>query len=138
MPDTIVLPRSLVTRLLHQAQSRPDYEVCGLIGARDGKPVSVYPVANVATDPERHFEMDPAGQIQAMKTMRQRGETLFAIYHSHPHAPPFPSREDIQSVSYPEALSLIISLNTKGVLEIRGFRLEGRRPEEVELVMEEA
>ncbi|BCX80559.1 [CysO sulfur-carrier protein]-S-L-cysteine hydrolase [Methylomarinovum caldicuralii] len=138
MPDTIVLPRSLVTRLLHQAQSRPDYEVCGLIGARDGKPVNVYPVANVAADPGRHFEMDPAGQIRAMKTMRQRGETLFAIYHSHPHAPPFPSSEDLEAVSYPEALSLIISLNTKGVLEIRGFRLEGRQPEEVELVMEEA
>ena len=138
MPDTIVLPRSLVTRLLHQAQSRPDYEVCGLIGARNGKPVSVYPVANVAPDPARHFEMDPKGQIQAMKAMRERGETLLAIYHSHPSAPPFPSAEDLEAVSYPEALSLIISLNTKGVLEIRGFHLDGRQPEEVELVMEEA
>lgn len=137
MAETIILSRSLVTRLLHQAQTRPDYEVCGLIGANDDRPSSLYPIANVAKNPRLHFRMDPKGQIEAMKTMRQRGETLFAIYHSHPKAPPFPSQEDLEWVAYPEALTLIISLSTKGVLEMRGFRLEGRHPQEVILVMEE-
>ncbi len=137
MTETIVLPRFLVTRLLHQAQTRPDHEVCGLIGARGDKPSSLYPIANVAENPRLHFHMDPKGQIKAMKTMRRRGETLFAVYHSHPQAPPFPSREDLEWVAYPEALALIISLNTKGVLELRGFRLEGRHPREIVLVMEE-
>ncbi|GAB6068775.1 hypothetical protein JCM13664_20960 [Methylothermus subterraneus] len=137
MPESVVLPRALVIALLHQAQSRPECEVCGLIGARGGVPVSLYPVANVAAEPKRHFHLDPQGQIEAMRTMRERGETLFAVYHSHPSAPPFPSDEDIEAVAYPEALTLIVSLSTKGTLQMRGFRLDGRIPEEVVLEVEE-
>jgi proteasome lid subunit RPN8/RPN11 len=65
--------------------------------------------------------------------MRERGEELFGIYHSHPKTPPLPSKSDLAQAAYPEALYLIISLNTKGVLEMRGFRLQGNRYEEVEL-----
>ncbi len=133
----IILPRTLVNKLLHQAQILEDYEVCGLIGAGHDVPRSVYPVTNVAPDPRRHFLMDPKEQIQAMKAMRKRGETLFSIYHSHPTAPALPSREDMEQVAYPEALTLIISLKTKGVLELRAFRLEGNRPEEIPVEMEE-
>ncbi len=136
MAERIVLPRTLVIELLHQAQALPEFEVCGLIGARDEVPVSVYPVANVAADPRRHFQLDPKGQIEAMRTMRARQETLFAIYHSHPSAPPFPSREDLEAAAYPEALTLIISLATKGTLQMRGFRLYGPVPQEVALAIE--
>ncbi len=133
----IILPRFLVNKLLHQAQILRDYEVCGLIGAVSDVPQSVYPISNVAPDPRRHFLMDPREQIQAMKTMRRRGETLFSIYHSHPSAPALPSREDLEQVAYPEALTLIISLKTKGVLELRAFRLDGNRPEEIAVEMDE-
>ncbi|GAB4363651.1 MAG: CysO-cysteine peptidase [Methylohalobius crimeensis] len=136
-PQPVLLPRSLVNQLLHQAQSRPDFEVCGLVGAHQGHPTHVYPVTNAATDPRRHFRMDPQGQIEAMKSLRERNETLFAIYHSHPHTDAFPSDEDLEWAAYPEALYLIISLNTKGVLEMRGFRLVDSRIEEIPLAMEE-
>jgi proteasome lid subunit RPN8/RPN11 len=55
--------------------------------------------------------------------MREQGEELFGIYHSHPHSPAEPSDTDLRQAGYPEALYLIVSLNTKGVLEMRGFRL---------------
>ncbi len=133
----IILPRHIVNQLLHQAQTHPDYEVCGLIGAKDDVPVSVYPVGNIAEDPKDHFRMDPEGQIAAMKTMRERGEALFAIYHSHPKAPAQPSEEDVSLAAYPDALYLIISLNTKGVLEMRGFLLSQNSLREIPLGMEE-
>lgn len=120
-----VIPRPLATKLLFEAQKRPDEEVCGLVGARDDKPRSLYPVANVAAERSHTFEMDPRGQIEAIKTMRERGETLWAIYHSHPDTPPEPSARDLAEVGYPEALYLIVSLNTKGVLEMRGWRMTG-------------
>jgi len=59
----------------------------------------------------------------------------FAIYHSHPHAPATPSTTDIELANYPDALHLIISLNTKGVLEIRGFTIIDQSVEEVLLSM---
>lgn len=127
------LPRILVNQLLHQAQSSPQDEVCGLIGATLEGKVSVYPVANIAEAPEQLFRMEPSAQIAAMRRMRERGESLFAIYHSHPHAPALPSARDLAEAAYPEALYLVISLDTKGVLEMRGFRLEEGRAREVEL-----
>lgn len=123
--EEVEIPRLLSNRLLHLAQISPETEVCGLIGGHDGIPTTCYPVKNIASTPKRRFQMDPAQQIQAMKTMRERDETLFAIYHSHPTAPAWPSATDLEQAAYPDALYLIVSLNTKGVLKIRGFRLNG-------------
>lgn len=127
------LPRTLINQILHHAQSAPEEEVCGLIGANADGAMHLYPVANVAVDSHHLFTMEPAGQIDAMRRMREAGETLFAIYHSHPHAPAAPSPLDLQQAAYPEALYLIISLDTKGVLEMRGYRLRESAVEVVEL-----
>jgi hypothetical protein len=43
---------------------------------------------------------------------------------------------DIEEATYPGVLYLIISLNTKGVLEMRGFRLTGQDVAEVMLELE--
>ena len=130
---SITLPRTIVNKLLTEAQKNTDIEACGLVSAKNGTPVHVYPVDNVATDKKHLFEMDPGKQIAAMKTMRESDEQLFAIYHSHPDAPAEPSATDLAQVSYPDALYLIISLNTKGVLEMRGFFMKQNRIEAVEL-----
>ena len=135
MTTTVRLSRSLVNQLLHHAQQSPGEEVCGLIGASDGVPLRCYPIANVATTPRCLFAMDPAQQIAALRAMREQSETLFAIYHSHPDSPPLPSATDLAQANYPEALYLIISLQTRGVLEMRGFRLRNGTVEEVPLAI---
>jgi len=122
--EPIELPRRLVNRILHLAQNSPDSEVCGLIGARSGVPETCYPVRNIAAEANTRFRMDPSGQIEAMRNLREKGETLFAIFHSHPAAPAAPSPLDLAEASYPEALYIVISLNTKGVLEMCGYRLD--------------
>ena len=130
------LPRPLVNQLLALAQHDPEREACGLVSGRDGHPLRLHPVANVAAEPGRLFQMDPKGQIDAMRAIREADEELFAIFHSHPHAPAAPSATDIAQSEYPEALHLIVSLNTKGVLEMRGYRIEGGEAREVELELE--
>lgn len=124
----------MVNELLHRAQVEPGREVCGLIGGRGGEATSLYPVPNVSAAPARLFEMEPAGQIAAMRRMRERGEDLLAIYHSHPAAPAVPSATDLGEAGYPEALYLIVSLGTKGVLELRAYRLSGGQAREEEIV----
>lgn len=132
---TVQLERSFVNQLLAHAQRSPEQEVCGLIGARLGVPQQVYPVKNIAAEADHLFCMEPHEQIDAMRHMRENGEELFAIYHSHPHAPASPSTIDLQQAAYPDALYLIISLNTKGVLELQGFRLRNQQVTPVELEM---
>jgi len=133
LTGTTRLPRPIVNRLLYHAQQSPDNEVCGLIGSKDGLPAHCYPIANIATAPQRLFAMDPAQQIAAMRSMREQGEELFAIYHSHPAGPSIPSATDLAQANYPETLYLIISLQTRGVLEMQGFLLNGDTITEVPL-----
>lgn len=118
----LLIPRPLATKLLFEAQKQPDVEVCGLVGAVDRQPTTLYPIPNVSATPACAFEMEPKAQIAAMRTMRERGEALLAIYHSHPATPPEPSAQDLDEIGYPDAVLLIISLNIKGVLEMRAWR----------------
>lgn len=131
--EKIKVPRTLVNELLHLAQQSPHEEVCGLISADGTGLKQCYPVANIATDKKRFFELDPRAHIAAVRAMRSRGQALAAIYHSHPSAAALPSLADVHRHEHPELLYLIISLNTKGVLEIRGFRIEHERAHEVVL-----
>jgi len=113
--------RALCHRLRAEAAAQPTREVCGLIGARDGVAVTHYPIANIAPDADHSYHMDPAAQIAAFRAMRLRGETLAAIYHSHPAGPPSPSPRDLCEWSYPEALCLIVGL-AGGQARLRAWR----------------
>ncbi|CAK0740186.1 (CysO sulfur-carrier protein)-S-L-cysteine hydrolase [Gammaproteobacteria bacterium] len=132
----VILPRALIHRLLYDADTAEGHEICGLIGRGTDLNCNYYPVVNIAEDPARLFSMDPAQQIAALRTMRERNETLYAIYHSHPQSPAFPSLIDITEMAYSEALYLIVSLETAGVLELRGFRLQDGGVTEVALTGE--
>jgi len=131
------LSRKITTQLLHWAQSSPNQEICGLIGAQNNIAHSCYPIDNKAEHPESRFQLDEKQQITAFSSMRDKNETLFAIYHSHPTAPAIPSETDIMLATYPEAIYLIISLNTKGVLEIRGFKINNKTVEDITLSLTE-
>lgn len=129
----VAIPRPIVNQLLDHARRGEGKEVCGLIAGRDGTPTRCQPVPNIAACAEIRYEMEPTAQIAALRSMRERNEELFAIYHSHPASPATPSVTDVNEAGYPEALYLIISLSTKGVLEMRGFRIRGGAVTEEEL-----
>jgi proteasome lid subunit RPN8/RPN11 len=131
----IQIPRKLTSQLLHLAQISPNFEVCGLIGSKNGLPTHCYPIKNSAELPQQHFLLDAGQQISAMTKMRELGEDLFAIYHSHPTSPALPSTHDLELAAYPEALYLIISLNTKGILEMRGFKIDQKTAMEIPLIL---
>ena len=127
MLNPVKLPRNIVNQLLHYTQQNSDSEICGLISCKDDIPIRCYPITNVADNPQQLFALDPAQQIAAMRKMRDHNEQLFAIYHSHPSSPAIPSIIDLEQVNYPDALYLIISLQTRGVLEMRGFYLREKK-----------
>jgi proteasome lid subunit RPN8/RPN11 len=131
------IPRKITNQLLHLAQLSPDLEICGFVSSRNGLPSRCYPVRNSAEQPEQRFLFDPAQQITAIKTMREAGEELLAIYHSHPASPATPSITDLELAAYPEAYYLIISLNTKGVLEMRAFTIKQKIANEIAIIMSE-
>ena len=133
--SAVRLPRSIVNQLLQLAQKSPEEEICGLISRYRRGFKKCYPVVNAADDKKRCFALDHKGQIEAMRSMREHGEELAAIYHSHPDSPPLPSLADIEQHEYPGVLYLIISLGTKGLPEMRGFHIHGREIGEVAIAL---
>src|SRR3569832_1802910 len=129
---TLILKRPLVNQLLRHAQHQPEQEVCCLIVNR-GDAMHFYPVANISDTPQCLYEMNTAQQSGTLRLMRERGEALFANYHSHPHSPPAPSFIDLEQAAYPDTLYIIASLESKGVLELRGYRLRDGTVEELTL-----
>jgi proteasome lid subunit RPN8/RPN11 len=134
------LPRTLAAQLLKHAQQGGDNEICGLVSVKQtqNSPADYryHPITNIAADKPYRYIMDPSEQISTMRDIRDSGGELFAIYHSHPTSAAIPSATDMAESGYPEVLYLITSLNTKGVLEMRGFRLLEDGYDEIDLLIE--
>ncbi len=110
--------------------------MCGLIGNSTSEHKDYYPVDNISNDPGCRFLMDATQQISAMKQMRDKQQQLFAIVHSHPTTNATPSQLDIDENSYKDVFYIIISLNTKGVLEMRAYTQQQNGMQEVNLILE--
>jgi proteasome lid subunit RPN8/RPN11 len=79
------------------------------------------------------FEMEPAELIAALRSIREAGERLLAIGHSHPNGPASPSTRDIKSAYYPEAAHIIVSLASVENPVARGFRIVDGEVIDIEL-----
>jgi proteasome lid subunit RPN8/RPN11 len=110
----------------HAREANPA-ECCGLIGGtEDGLVHSVYRLSNVALDPLVGYEAAPEELFAAQRRMRERGEQLLGIYHSHPRArEPVPSERDVRLAYYPSAVYFIIGLNADRAA-LRAFRISER------------
>ena len=102
-------------------------ECCGLIGGtRDRRACSVYRLQNIAPDPLVAYEAAAVDLFAAQRSMRERGEQLLAIYHSHPRArEPVPSPADVRLAYYPSAIYFIIGLDGPDAT-LRAFRINER------------
>ena len=119
-PATVRIPRPLVDEMFAHARADLPNEACGIVDAKDGAAVAVHRVTNVAASPYR-FEMHGLEQMRLEEARDERGETLFAIYHSHVASRAYPSQTDVrmaffppgeveQEPAYPGALYVLISL----------------------------
>jgi len=123
-PEHIVLPPAIRRQLLDLALSRPHAEVCGLLGGMSGRASSFHPVTNIDPEPARRFLMEPAEQIRALRHMRESGEQMIGIFHSHPASPAQPSPTDRALACYPDVFYLILSLQDAEP-ELNAFYYDG-------------
>jgi len=98
-------------------------ECCGLIGGAGERASRLYPMRNVAANAHVAYEAAPEDLFAAQRQMRESGEQLLAIYHSHPRATePQPSETDVRLAYYPQAIYLIIGLAGQQAV-MRAFRI---------------
>ena len=109
-------------------------EACGLVAARDGRPVKVFTLRNLDASPVS-YRLDPKEQLHAFNEMDEEGWDLFAIYHSHTHSEAFPSETDRGLAFYPDSCYLILSVSDRENPVLRAFRiLDGEVAEEEVIV----
>lgn len=110
MTDTaLLIPRRLAIEILHATQIAQPAAIRGSVTARNGVPA--------------RYCADGAGVPD--------GETLWARLWSHPQGPAVPTVEELAD----GGLSLLVSLNTKGVLEMRAWRLVAGKAQEQTLTI---
>jgi len=121
--DLVVVSGTL-DQVIERAREAYPREGCGLIAGIRPSLVGVrlIPITNIA-DSASEFEMDPAELIRTLRDLREAGEELVAIYHSHPHGPARPSTVDVRRAHYPEAAHLIVSLADPECARVAGFRI---------------
>ena len=96
--DLIVTSVVLATLLDAAVQAAPE-EACGLLLGVDGVASEARRCANLAANPRRFFELDPAALIAAHRAERGGGPALLGYWHSHPSGVPEPSAEDQRQAS---------------------------------------
>lgn len=124
---TLQLRREHLEAMIAHAREAVPAECCGLVGGFSGThAASLYRLRNVTADPEVRYEAAPEDLFAAQRQMRDRGEELLAIYHSHPRAvDPSPSETDIRQAFYPSATYLIIGLGGGGPI-VKAFNISER------------
>jgi proteasome lid subunit RPN8/RPN11 len=100
---------TLLSALQHAARESPDREVCGLLFGDLELIAGHQPATNVATDPSRAFEIDPAALFAAHRAARTGGPALIGHYHSHPTGGAAPSLCDAERADEPGAYWLILT-----------------------------
>ncbi len=88
------ISRSVAEGILAEASRSSAHEVCGLLFGTNTRIDRFQACTNVAADPRREFEIDPAQLIAAYRAVRESGEAIVGCFHSHPFGSPEPSATD--------------------------------------------
>jgi [CysO sulfur-carrier protein]-S-L-cysteine hydrolase len=129
------IARSMVAQMIAQARDEAPNECCGIVGAREGQAVSIFPVRNAAASPLR-YEMDPKDQLRVFEALDDAGLDVGAIYHSHTRSAPEPSQTDINLAFYPDALYVILGVAGADD-DVRAWRIVDGRVSGAPLEVEE-
>jgi [CysO sulfur-carrier protein]-S-L-cysteine hydrolase len=123
----------MLDEIVAHAREDAPVECCGMIGARDGRAVSLYRARNAESSPLRYV-VHPQDQFRIMEQMEERGEELGAIYHSHTRSAAHPSQTDVNlAEGWPDPLYVICSIADPDSPDVRAFAIRDRVIEEVAL-----
>ena len=126
-----LMPSVLDDMVMHSKTVFP-VEACGLVVGRGEEATRFIPAPN-SLESETAYEIDPGFLASTFRSIRESGEELVAIFHSHPQGPAEPSSTDLKRAYYPEAAHLIMSLEDQERPMMRGFRIIDGRAFEIEL-----
>ena len=130
----LILSETLKAQLLAEARKANPAECCGLLeGFREGtafRVTALHPSANLSSEPETGFEIDPTLQFSLLRGLRGTGRSIIGCYHSHPTGKAEPSARDRAGGCNEEFIWIIMSTGVIAGAEpvLAAFREPGFDP----------
>jgi len=115
MPFQLLVQEVSLNEVINHAISELPKECCGLLGGkfeyrlgqRIGVVNSVYRLEN-SLKSEVEFLSSADSMFKAYKEIRQKGEEVLVVYHSHPVSHPVLSKKDLEMIEDTNVLHLIV------------------------------
>ncbi len=112
-------------------------EACALLVGKASRVSEVVISRNIAEEPLRFFEIDPAVRIKVEKQCRVEGCEIIGVFHSHPNGEAAPSQIDAKMIYEPDLCWVIASVDQNRHTEIAAFHpSKGEGFEKAELIIE--
>jgi proteasome lid subunit RPN8/RPN11 len=89
------LDASAYAHIVDAAERAASEECCGLLIGTPHAIVQAWPARNLAAEPRRRYDLDPADHFAAIREARRQGLDVVGCYHSHPHSAAMPSPTDV-------------------------------------------
>jgi proteasome lid subunit RPN8/RPN11 len=107
----LLVPADIYAEIVAHCLRESPLECCGLIGGVGKMVLSCHPLGNLARS-ETRYEGDPKHLVEAWRWLREHGQEILAIYHSHPRWQAIPSATDRSENYWGELTHIIVSLQT--------------------------
>lgn len=131
----LFIPAQHLQQIIDHAHQGYPYEICGVVGGRNGIAQTVISVPNASLTPRQQYEMERQGMVDAIIGLQQTGQEVLAIYHSHPDSGAEPSETDVSHATWPDAVYLIIGLHGLAHIDVQGWLIRHGRVAPVELMV---
>jgi proteasome lid subunit RPN8/RPN11 len=137
-PASVRLSAELIEAIVEHARAGDPNEACGLVigdgsAADGGAALRFEPTRNAAASPYR-YEIDPDDLLRLTIATDDADEVFWAIVHSHVRSPAYPSPTDLALAFYPDALYILVSLETEEPA-LGAFRIVDGEIHQVELMV---
>ena len=113
-PGTVLLTPEDLRAIEGFAEAAYPNECCGLLSGTEEAGIAyvdgIHESENVADEPARRFEIDPALRLRLQRTLRQSGRRVIGIYHSHPNGLARPSPRDLEAAWEPDLVWLVVGV----------------------------
>jgi proteasome lid subunit RPN8/RPN11 len=115
--------------IAHARREHPN-ECCGLLAGSGDLIDQCVPARNIRASATRYL-IDPQDHFALIRRLRGTSRQILGAYHSHPSSPAVPSATDLAEAQYPDFVWVIVSLADPNAPDVRAYRIDAGRFEEV-------
>ena len=131
MAFPLFIPAAIHREIIAHCQQEYPKEACGILAGlktapekQVGEIIQVYPMRNVENSPIG-YSLDPREQLHVEKLMRQQGQWMRAIYHSHTATEAYPSSVDVSLAISPDIAYVLVSLKDRSKPVLKAYCIDG-------------